>query len=120
VSRSVPVVEFLNVVNGALERHRDAFPYKQILDLWDRILGEKEIGIAVYESDPSSPFDFHTARVKGGRLEYRKQGKGDPDFTWTVERGYLQKVVDDPEPYLEHPERLDLDWLKSRLGIEGG
>jgi hypothetical protein len=29
----------------------------------------------------------------------------------------MQKVVDNPQEYVDHPEKLDWDWLTNRLGI---
>jgi len=58
-------------------------------------------------------------RFSNGRFELVGRGKReDPGITWTVSRGYLETVVEDPDRYLEHPEKLDLDWLKSRLGLD--
>jgi len=47
----------------------------------------------------------------------RRSQIGDPSITWTVTREYLEEIVKDPDTYIEHPEKLDLDWLKSRLGL---
>jgi hypothetical protein len=30
---------------------------------------------------------------------------------------YVRNVVAHPQDYIDHPEKLDLDWLKSRLKL---
>lgn len=57
-------------------------------------------------------------RLDGGKLELVGRGKRDEaKISWTVSRDYLETVVEDPDRYVDHPEKLDLDAIKSRLGI---
>jgi len=110
-------MQAINVINRSLDAHKDEMPYKQILALSGKLLDDKKIGVAVYENNPNEPFDYYTVEFRQGRLEYVDRGKHEPDVSWTVAREYLQKIVDDPEPYVEHPEKLDWEWIKSRVGI---
>lgn len=113
------VVQALNVMNSAIDAHRDDFPYKQILELSEKLLGDETIGMAVYADDASAPFDHYTVRFADGRFELLGQGKkGEPRITWKVSRDYLGDVVRDADTYIAHPEKLDLDWLKSRLSLD--
>jgi hypothetical protein len=107
----------VNVMNRALAQHRDAAPYKQLLAASERLLGGKNLGMAVYADDPKHPYDYYTLHFADGRLELLGRGKQEPDIAWKVSRDYLRRVVDDPERYLAHPEKLDWDWLKDRLGL---
>ena len=108
----------LQVMNKAILENADRFPYGQIMKLGEKVLGGKEIGVAVYASDSSSPFDYFTVEFKNGKLELVSHGKEHPAITWKVSRDYLAKVAGDPEHYIERPERLDLDWVRSRLGLD--
>ncbi|MGD8396887.1 MAG: hypothetical protein PVF43_15565 [Candidatus Eiseniibacteriota bacterium] len=109
----------LDVMNRAIRKHADSVPYKQLLSLSDRVIGEKPIAVGVTRETGSDPYDFYTVRFHNGRYELVGRGKrDDPDLTWSVTRDYLEGVVQDAERYIEHPERLDLDWLKNRLGID--
>lgn len=111
------VSETLGVMNRSITRNEDSFPYKQILQLSEKALHGKRIGIAVYRDDAKHPHDFYTAEFNEGRLSLLGRGKEDVSTTWTVSEDYLKKVAGDPEPYIEHPEKLDWEWLRDRLGI---
>lgn len=107
----------LNVMNAALAEHRDDIPYKQILAGAEKLLKDRNLGVAIYEDDPSSPFDFFTIRFQEGNLQIVSRGKKEPDLTWKVSRRYLEDVAKNSDEYIKHPAKLDWDWLKSRLGI---
>ena len=110
-------VKALNVMNDAIGAHADETPYKQILQASEEIAGDERLGVAVYAKDPKKPHDYYTVRFHDGRLELLERGKHETRATWKVSRAYLKEVARDPEPYVAHPEKLDLDWIKSRLGI---
>lgn len=109
----------LNVLNAALDKHRDSLPYKPLIQASEKILGERKIGVAVYASDPSSPFDYFTIRFREGSFELVSHGKQEADVAWTVSRAYLEKLVENRREYIEHPAKIDWDWLKSRVGLGG-
>ena len=46
-------------------------------------------------------------------------GKQEADVAWTVSRAYLEKLVENRREYIEHPAKIDWDWLKSRVGLGG-
>lgn len=108
----------LNVINTALEKHRDEVPYSQLLAASEKVLGDSKVGVAVYESDPSTPFDYYTIRFRDGAFEMVSHGKQEPDLGWKVSRSYLESVAENPDEYVEHPAKLDWDWLKSRVGVK--
>lgn len=64
---------------------------------------------------PSSPFDYITIRFRDGSFELVEHGKRDPEIDWKVSRDYLEKVVADSQDSIDHPARLDWDWLESRV-----
>jgi len=108
----------INVINTALDRHKDSLPYAQILTAAEKALAGRNLGVAVYDRDPGAPFDWFTLRFAEGGFEIVAHGKEDPEIAWKVSRDYLQKVADHPDDYIENPARLDWDWLKSRLGLD--
>lgn len=108
--------QYINVVNRAIGAHRDEFPFKQLLTMGKELLGDKKIGAAVYKTDADSPHDYFTITFQNGKLR-AEHGKKAPDISWKVKEAYLQKVVAKPDQYVDSPGKLDLDWLKSRLGI---
>lgn len=116
-SRVTRFTEALNVMNSALAENKNSTPYKQILSAAEKLMDDKKLGIAVYESDPSSPFDYFTVRFRNGSLELVSHGKQDPDIAWKVSQDYLEKVRSNPDEYIQHPAKLDWHWLKDRLGM---
>lgn len=110
--------EALNVLNAVLSEHRDSAPFETLLRASEKVLGDRPIGVAVYESDASAPFDYFTIRLRDGVFELVSHGKQDPDVAWRVSRAYLEKLTRNPEDYFDNPLKLDWDWLKSRVGIE--
>jgi hypothetical protein len=109
---------YLDVVNRALEAHRDEFPFEQIIEAGEKLAEDSEIGVSVYKTDPGNPHDSYTIAFSDERFELVAHGQENPDIGWKVKEEYLEKVVDHPQRYIENPAKLDFDWLWSRLGIE--
>ena len=108
---------YLDVVNEALDKHEDT-PVIGDLANWITDLSEsKKIGAAIYDSDPDSPFDYFTVRIANGKVQLDSRGKNEPDVDWRVSQDFLQEVNENPEKYVDNPLKLDLDWLKSRVGL---
>ena len=109
----------LDVINRALRSSRGRFPYQQILEASEKVLGDEPIAVGISKEPGGEPHDFYTVRLAKGRFQMVGRGKrGDPSLSWNLDRGYLRSVVEDPERYVESPEKLDLDWIKHRLGID--
>ena len=108
----------LNVINTALDKHKDDIPYAQLLSASEKVLADHNIGVAVYENDAAAPFDYYTIRFRDGAFELVSRGKQEPDVGWKVSREYLENVAGSPDEYIEHPAKLDWDWLKSRVGVQ--
>jgi len=107
----------LDVVNQALKEHADTPVIGEILSAAGKFSEGKRLGVAVYKTDPDEPFDYFTLRIANGKVELDSRGKGDPDIAWRVSQDYLRKVNENPQDYVDNPAKLDLDWLKSRLGL---
>ena len=105
--------EYLKICNQAIEQHKDEFPYQQVLDLGEKIMGDQPINLAVYDDKPKAAFSlyFRNNKLEDGGLPH------DVKKAWRVNLSYLRKVVENPKDYIAHPEKLDLEWLKSRLGF---
>lgn len=108
---------YLDVVNRALDEHSDTPVIGQVLSLMNKLGDGKKFGAAIYKSDPQSPFDYFTVRLANGKFELDSRGKDNPDIDWRVAQEYLTAVNDEPDKYVDNPARLDLDWLKTRLGM---
>ena len=105
--------QYLNICNQAIEKHKGEFPYQQLLDLGEKLMGDRPIDLTIYDDEPKAAFSvyFKNNRLKnGGHPEDVKKA-------WRVNLNDLRQVVEHPEKYIDHPEKLDLHWLKSRWGF---
>lgn len=115
--RTELMTRVLNVMNRAIQEHKDNFPFKQMYNASESIIGGKNLGVAVYADDPDTPHDYFTIRWQGMQLELVSHGKQDPVIAWKVSESYLNQVANEPEQYIDNPLKLDWDWMKHRLGI---
>jgi hypothetical protein len=107
---------YLRVCNTAMDLHRDEFPFKQLIEIGDKLASNRRFGVGIYKDDPASPHAYYTIEVNAGRLEIVARGKQpDTSMDWKVKQSYVEHVAADPTPYVEHPMKLDWDWVKSRL-----
>ena len=104
------VEDYLQVVNRALREHENRWPYS-------RIMGRQDAGITavVYVDDDSSR--TYRVQLRDGRL-VAEPGNGIAG-RWVLRRSHLEAVVDQPEPYVDRPGRLPLDWLRMELAFRG-
>lgn len=105
--------QYLEICNQAIEHHKDEFPYKELLKMGGAILTDRPIDLAIYDDQPKGAFTLHLINNKlanGGQPTDVKKA-------WRMNLSYLKQVVEHPQEYIEHPEQLDIDWLKSRLGV---
>lgn len=109
-------VDYLNTCNTVLAKNKDEFPFDEIIAQANKILAGKTIGVSVYKDDPERPRETFTVAMTKGVLHF-VESKMRPNLTWKVKEEYMRQVVDNQREYIEHPTKLDLDWLKSRIGL---
>jgi len=107
--------EALDVTNRSLEKNRGSGFYGTLISAWDKYLDGHKAGVSIYDEDPAKPFDYFTIRYMKGKFEIQSRGKSEHDTEWKVSRKYLKSLADDPQTYIDHPAKLDIDWLKDRL-----
>lgn len=110
-------VQYVDVVNQAIGQHRDEVPYKQLVQLGDKALGDEPFGVAVYKGDDDTPHDTFQLRLSDGTLEVVEHGLSGESIAWKVPEAHLRKVVDEPQAFIDGPEKLNLDWLWRRAGL---
>lgn len=109
--------QYLSVVNRAITANKDGI-YGKAVKLWERAAGDKQIAVGVYQTDASSPHHWYTLELHDGNFDVVEHGKAEKAaFHWKISEDHLNHVVKEPETYVEHPIKLDLDWLKTRVGI---
>lgn len=113
------VKQYVHVVNDAIGRHRDETPYKQIFSVMQDV-DELNAGVALYKNgNTDQPHGHFVLGWTGDKLALVDQGKEGDRTWWSMPREHLEEVVENPEPFLDNPMKLDLDWLTRRLGLNG-
>lgn len=110
--------QYLNVVNRALGENRDSFPYRQILGASEKAFDDTTVAVGVYKDDAEHPHDWFTVDYSDGTFSLESHGKEDADLTWKMRESHLEEVVENPDEFVEHPYKLDLDWLKKTAGLD--
>lgn len=108
-------MDALDVINRSLEANRGEGLYGKLIEGFDKYLDGHVSAVGLYEEDPGQPYDYFTIRYLNKRFELVERGKGDHDTEWKVSRDYLQSMVDNPQEYIDHPSKMDLEWLGSIL-----
>lgn len=105
----------LDVTNRSLEENRDSAFYGTLISGMDKYLDGHKAGVAIYDEDPKKPFDYFTLRYANGKFEIQSRGKSEHDTEWRVSREYLASLAENPDTYIKHPAKLDIDWLRHLL-----
>ncbi|PIR38694.1 MAG: hypothetical protein COV35_05905 [Alphaproteobacteria bacterium CG11_big_fil_rev_8_21_14_0_20_39_49] len=105
--------KYLDICNKALDRHKDKSPYKDILSSVHTIVDSNPIELAIYDDVPKGAFSI---QCKDMKLVFNGTPR-DIKKAWRFNLSYLKNVVERPDEYIENPDKLDMDWLKSRFGF---
>jgi CBS domain-containing protein len=109
--------DYLQVCNAAMSANKDSFLYKQLISLSGFVFSGRNFAALLYDDDPDLPDGVYTVRFTGDHLELVSEGKRDVVFSCKMQRSYLRTVAENRQDYIDHPEKLDWQWLKSRLGF---
>ena len=112
------VIEYLDVCNAASEAHRSSLLYKPIIAAYDSFFENRQVGIDIYGKDTDEIETTVTVRLVNGMFEPVPETEANSSFHLKLGRHYMEDVVAHREEYIRHPEKLDWDWLKSRMGME--
>ena len=88
------------------------------LAAFDEHLEGHTTAVLVYDDDPGETLEAFTLEYRDGRFLMDERSDMDEvhhDSRWKVSTDYLESLASDPEMYIEHPVRMDLDWLADRL-----
>jgi hypothetical protein len=107
--------EYIEVCNKAITANNHKFPYKGLLDVCNLIWKDHDINLAIYDDRPKATYSMH---LDDDQIIYKEENpeklKKRP---WKINLSYMEKVIGNPEKYIKHPERLDMDWLSSRMFV---
>ena len=112
------VRDYLDVCNAAAEAHRHSLVYRPIIAAYDSVFANRAVGIDIYDSEPDEVETTITIRLVNGEFVADPTADVHPSFHLKLGRHYMEDVVAHRDDYIRHPETLDWDWIKSRMGIE--
>ena len=110
-------IQYINICNLALRHNKDVVPYKQIVELGSKVFEGKNIIVKVYAENVNRPVDCYTIRLNDGTFDVVAYDPQDGAFEWNLRENYLENVVKNSHRYIARPEKLEWDWLKSRMGL---
>ena len=111
------LTDYLNVCNAASEAHRDVFPYKPLIAAYDKLF-DRQVSVDIYDRDTDDVETTVTIQLIDGKFEPVPEAEAHPSFHLKLKRQYMEDVVAHPREYIRHPEKLDWDWIKSRVGLK--
>jgi hypothetical protein len=112
------VSDYLDVCNAAADAHRHSVVYGPIIAAYDSVFANRAVGIDIYDQDPDKIETTIPIRLVHGEFVPVPETGIDPSFHLKLGRHYMEDVVAHRGDYIRHPEKLDWDWIKSRMGIE--
>ena len=111
------VTDFLGVCNLALQANRDSLPYRPLIVMFEKLFQTKQVECQIYEDESSDIKSIQVIELTGGGFRVVPGNQAEPTLRIKLKRAYMERVVEHRSEYVEHPERLDWDWFKTRLGI---
>jgi hypothetical protein len=92
--------------------------YRPIIAAYDSVFVNRQVGVDIYDTDPDEIETTITIRLVDGEFVPVPEADAHPSFHLKLGRRYMKDVVAHRDEYILHPEKLDWDWVKSRMGIE--
>lgn len=109
--------QYIDVINRVIGENRGS-AYGAAMQVWNKTIKDAPIAVGVYDGDAKNPHHWYTIRMSDGTFDLVDNRKpDDPKLSWKVDEDHLTHVVDNPKTYVEHPMKLDLDWLQTRVGL---
>lgn len=111
-------LQALNIMNAALDLHRDSVRFRPILSLAEAELMGCDLVVAILGDDETGvPIEHVTIQLREGTFVLVSRSKTSDHIAWKVSERDLRDVASRPRRYLDNPWLLDFDWLKLRMGM---
>jgi hypothetical protein len=101
--------QYLTICNQAIAQHKDRFPYKQIWDAVEQMQSREAVDLTVYDDEPQSHYKL---RLQDKQIKLIASDHLGAPVGWKLSTSYLRRVIAHPQDYIDHPAKLDWDWLK--------
>lgn len=118
MNRSLDIQDFqsaLATMNKSIDENRDAIFFRTLLKACETLYNDEHLGVAVYKDDPQTPHDYYTIRMEDGKFLLVGHGKEQVKSDWKVSEDYIHDLSENPNKYIDHPEKLSLNWLVERV-----
>jgi hypothetical protein len=99
--------DYLDVLNAALIRNPDDELVRSLQQMGETVLDDGRLGVRVVPDD-----ERFAIRFNGKSFAMMPDDPPAPE-AWRAPRAYLERVVGDPAAYIERPETLEWDWLRT-------
>jgi len=104
------IKQYINIVNIILAKQKSIPILQEIILLLEKLFPMKDINIHVVD-ETDHLIAFFATRFAGGQFSPIRRGIAHPDAQFKVKISYLQEFIDNADYYIEHPVKLNLDWL---------
>jgi hypothetical protein len=106
----------IEVWDRAIRKHQGKFPYRDVLPRCEKALRGRAVLVQVYDNNPDRPVAQFQVRLENGLIRPVREKQYEGEAAWRVSKGYLQDVTGNADHYVEHPAKLDWDWLTRPIG----
>lgn len=110
--------DYLDVCNAAADEHRQSLVYRPLIAAFDSVFSGRQVGIDIYDNDTDQIETTIIIYREDGEFVSVREADAHPSFHLKLGRQYMEDVVSHRDEYIRHPEKLNWDWIKSRVGIE--
>lgn len=104
-------IRYLEICNQVLSLHHSKPPFQDIFSTDKQDLHERPFDLAIYDDRSKGAY---TLQLQNRRLELVGEPKN-VEAAWRMNISDLEHIVDHAVYYIQHPELLRLEWLKSRF-----
>ncbi|MDT8387543.1 MAG: hypothetical protein RQ736_08520 [Thiogranum sp.] len=106
------VKHYFNICNTALLHRKDKLVFGPALAVLNQLASGDTVVLRVVD-DPGAVLGCYTTRFIDSEFTPIEEGQqDDPDTGFTLQRSFLEEVVQHSDYYIEHPQKLDWSWLK--------
>lgn len=108
-------IKALGTMNESIKHNQDALFFQALLQECRSLPEDELLEVALYRDDPRTPSDYYRLKMNDGAFRLVDQGKHQTDSDWTVSETYIRDLAENRKKYVDHPEKLSLNWLVERL-----
>ena len=107
--------QYIEICKQAITHNKNNFPYTEI---WGARLMALEDGVKVEATvfDDRPKLSYILQLTKNMDIDIVEKKTSPSENTWPFTYQYLQRVIDNPQKYIENPAMLEWGWMKTLFG----